>query len=82
MKILFIGDVVGSPGRKAVANLLPHLTEKAGGFDAVIINGENAAGGKGLTQSILDELLDLGADVITTGNHVWDNRDIFRFIDT
>ena len=82
MKILFIGDIVGGPGRKAVANLLPYLIEKAGGFDAIIVNGENAAGGKGLTQSVLDEILDLEVDVITTGNHVWDNRDIFRFIDT
>ena len=82
MKILFIGDIVGSPGRKALANLLPYLIEQADGFDAVIVNAENAAGGKGLTQSVLDEILDLEVDVITTGNHVWDNRDIFRFIDT
>ena len=77
MKILFIGDIFGGPGRKALANLLPHLIEEADGFDAVIVNAENAAGGKGLTQSVLDEILDLEVDVITTGNHVWDNRENF-----
>ena len=60
LKILFIGDIVGSPGRKALANLLPYLIEQADGVDAIIVNGENAAGGKGLTQSVLDEILDVG----------------------
>ena len=82
LKILFIGDIFGGPGRKAVASLLPRLIENGGGFDAVIVNGENAAGGKGLTRPVLDAILDLGVDVVTTGNHVWDNREIFRFIDT
>ena len=82
MKILFIGDIVGHPGRKAVSALLPRLIENTGGFDAVIVNGENAAGGKGLTRPVLDEILSWGVDVITTGNHVWDNREIFGFIDT
>ena len=82
MKILFIGDIVGRPGRKAVSTLLPELIENSGRLDALIVNGENAAGGKGMTQPVLDDLVKLGVDVVTTGNHVWDNREIFGFIDT
>ena len=81
MRVLFIGDIVGKPGRNAVSALLPQLRAHAGGFDAVIVNGENAAGGKGLTQPVYENILSCGIDVITTGNHVWDNREIFQFID-
>ena len=81
MRVLFIGDIVGKPGRNAVSALLPKLRAEAGGFDAVIVNGENAAGGKGLTQPVYENILSCGIDVITTGNHVWDNREIFQFID-
>ena len=81
MKILFVGDIFGNPGRKAVSNLLPILSERYGPFDAVIVNGENAAGGKGLTKPIVDEIFGWGVDVITTGNHVWAQREIFDFID-
>ena len=81
MKILFIGDIVGRPGRKAVAALLPKLVADFGGVDVVIANGENAAGGKGLTPAVFSELTASGVDVVTTGNHVWDNRAIFDLID-
>jgi len=81
MKILFIGDIVGRPGRKAVSKLLPCLSDDHGPFDFVIVNAENSAGGKGLTRPIVDGLLRLGVDAITTGNHVWGQREIFNFID-
>lgn len=70
MKILFLGDVVGSPGRKALKEFIPELSRKYLP-DFIIANGENAAGGYGLTEKIAEELLSLGIDVITTGNHVW-----------
>ncbi|HRX26929.1 MAG TPA: YmdB family metallophosphoesterase, partial [Aminivibrio sp.] len=62
MRILFIGDIMGSPGRKAVAAVLPLLRERCGGFDFVIANCENAAAGKGITRKIADELFGLGID--------------------
>ena len=73
MKILFVGDVVGRPGRDAIKALLPPLRAEYG-VDLAIVNGENAAGGAGLTADIARELHDAGADVITNGNHVWDQR--------
>ncbi|HET7701185.1 MAG TPA: TIGR00282 family metallophosphoesterase [Candidatus Limnocylindria bacterium] len=80
MKILFVGDVVGRPGRDAVKALLPPLrTELA--VDLAIVNGENAAGGAGLTAEIARELHEAGADVITNGNHVWDQRQFLKDID-
>lgn len=73
MRVLFVGDVVGRPGRRAVGQLLPRLrAERA--IDLVVLNGENAAGGAGLTGEIARELHEAGADVVTTGNHVWDQR--------
>lgn len=80
MRLLFLGDVVGRSGRKAVKTLLPGLIAKHG-FDFVIINGENAAGGFGITEEILQELLAAGADCVTTGNHVWDQREALVFAD-
>ena len=80
MKILFVGDVFGSAGRHIVHEHLPHLLETHS-VDLLIINGENAAGGFGLTPAIAEELFDLGAHVITTGNHVWDKKEIFEYID-
>ncbi|MGE5423608.1 MAG: TIGR00282 family metallophosphoesterase [Ignavibacteriales bacterium] len=80
MKILMIGDVVGKPGRRAISLLLPRLT-KEHQIDFVIANGENAAGGRGITREIAGELLRTGVEVITMGNHVWDNKDIYSFID-
>ncbi|MDE5412888.1 TIGR00282 family metallophosphoesterase [Alkalihalobacterium chitinilyticum] len=80
MKILFVGDVVGSPGRAMVKEYLPKLKKKYRP-QISIINGENAAGGKGITQKIYKGFLDAGAQAVTLGNHSWDNREIFEFID-
>ncbi len=80
MKLLFVGDVVGSPGRRALEALLPGLRERHAP-DFVVVNGENAAGGFGITEPILTELIDAGADVVTTGNHVWDQREALVFIE-
>ncbi|HYY55187.1 MAG TPA: TIGR00282 family metallophosphoesterase [Candidatus Dormibacteraeota bacterium] len=73
MRILVVGDVVGKPGRQAVARLVPALRREHG-YELVVCNGENAAGGNGLTRAIADELRDAGCDVVTNGNHVWDQR--------
>ena len=73
MRILFVGDVVGKPGRRAVVQLLPRLRDELA-VDLAVVNGENAAGGSGLTAEIARELRDAGADVVTNGNHVWDQR--------
>ena len=80
MKVIFIGDIVGAIGRDAVATYLPKLKRKYNA-DVVIANGENAAAGRGITQAIYNDLLMMGVDVITMGNHTWDNKDIFNFID-
>jgi metallophosphoesterase (TIGR00282 family) len=80
MRIVFLGDVVGRSGRSAIIESLPILRERYGA-DFVVINGENAAGGFGITEQILTELLDAGADVVTTGNHVWDQRETLIFIE-
>ncbi len=82
MKILFLGDIVGDSGFKSVKNNLPNIisTKK---IDFVCVNGENAAAeGVGLTENIASELYNAGVDVITTGNHVWDQKEIFDFIET
>lgn len=78
MQILFIGDIFGRPGRNVVReHLAPLLKEHA--VDLCIANGENAAGGFGLTPAIAEEFFDLGIDVITTGNHVWDKRELVEY---
>lgn len=74
MKILFIGDIVGRPGRHMVRDTLPRLVDQHE-IDLVIANGENAAAGFGLTVDVVAELFGMGIDVMTTGNHVWDKRD-------
>ncbi len=74
MKVLFIGDIMGSPGRKAVAAALPGLSARHG-FDFVVANCENAAAGKGITGKIAEELFALGIDAMTSGNHIWDKRE-------
>ncbi len=79
MKILFVGDVFGSAGRHIVREHLPHVME-TNAVDLLVINGENSAGGFGITPGIADELFDLGAHVITTGNHVWDKKEIIDYI--
>jgi len=78
LKILFVGDVFGSAGRRIVREHLGHLRETHA-LDLIVINGENAAGGFGITPALAEELFDLGADVITTGNHVWDKREILDY---
>ncbi|MCY7832409.1 2',3'-cyclic-nucleotide 2'-phosphodiesterase [Bacillus spizizenii] len=80
MRILFIGDVVGSPGRDMVKEYVPKLKTKYKPH-FTIINGENAAHGKGLTEKIYHSLIQSGADAITMGNHTWDKKEIFDFID-
>ncbi len=80
MKILFIGDVVGRPGRRAVAGLLPVLRAEHN-LDVIIVNGENSAHGSGLTATTVQALLDAGANIITTGDHVWDQREIYTVIE-
>jgi hypothetical protein len=81
VKILFIGDVVGKPGRRAVSLLVPKL-RKEYGPDLVIANGENSAAGRGLTLATARELFDSGVDVLTSGNHAWDNKDILPYLDS
>jgi 2',3'-cyclic-nucleotide 2'-phosphodiesterase len=80
MRLLFCGDVVGRSGREVVTAHLPRLRRELG-LDFVVVNGENAAGGFGITEKICAELYEAGADVITTGNHVWDQRETVGFID-
>ncbi len=80
MKIFFIGDIVGRAGRRAVRKLLPEVSSEYE-IDLVIANGENAAGGFGITEKITNELFDYGVDCLTMGNHTWNNKDIFNFID-
>lgn len=79
-RILFIGDVFGQPGRRALCRLLPRLIEEHT-IDFVVVNAENAAGGFGLTPDIARELLDAGADVLTGGNHTWDKPEICSLLE-
>ena len=81
MKILFLGDVMGRAAREAVLRQVP-LWRKQWGLDFVIINGENAAGGFGITPAIAEAFFDVGVDVISTGNHVWDQQEIQGYIET
>lgn len=81
IRILFLGDVVGEPGRKAVTARLRGLREEEN-LDFVVVNGENAAGGRGITSKIAIDLLRAGAAVITTGDHVWDQREVMEFFPT
>ncbi len=80
MRLLFLGDVVGRTGRTAVNDNLPGLRDRLKA-DFVIVNAENAAGGFGITEKICNEIFDAGADVISTGNHVWDQREALSFIE-
>ena len=81
MKVLFIGDVVGTSGVNMIEKYVPLLKKKYKP-QVTIVNGENAANGRGITEKIYKTLLKSGADVISMGNHTWDNREIFEFIDT
>src|SRR4051812_29345885 len=80
MRILFIGDILGRSGRKIVLDRLPGLIEQWK-LDFVAINGENAAGGFGITEVIYNEIIDAGADIITGGNHSWDQKEALVFIE-
>jgi 2',3'-cyclic-nucleotide 2'-phosphodiesterase len=79
LQILFVGDIFGSAGRRIVREHLAHVIESRN-VDLVVINAENSAGGFGVTPAIADELFDLGAHVLTTGNHVWDKREIIEYM--
>jgi len=79
MRILFIGDIVGEPGRRAVKELVPKITKKED-IDFVVANGENVAGGSGVTPALADELLNSGIDVITAGDHIWKRKEILDYI--
>jgi len=79
MRVLFLGDIVGRSGRNAVIEQLPGLRRELA-LDFIVVNVENAAGGFGVTPAICDDVLAAGADVLTTGNHVWDKREIFDYI--
>src|SRR3954463_13403703 len=80
MNILFIGDIFGAPGRRIVADRLQDIVA-TNQIDLAIANAENAAGGFGITPSIAEELFALGLDVLTSGNHVWDKRELFEYLD-
>lgn len=81
MKILFIGDIVGSPGRELIKELVPKIKKKQS-IDMVIANAENAAGGSGLTPTIAEELFEYGVDVITSGDHIWKRKEIVEELDS
>jgi len=81
LKLLFLGDVVGEPGRRAVIETVPRLREERG-IDFVVVNGENAANGRGITPKITIDLLRCGIAVITSGDHIWDQKEIVPYIDT
>ncbi len=80
MKFLCIGDIMGRTGRNALKKFLPSFVKEEN-IDFVVANGENAAGGFGLTKKVYDELLSLGIDVITSGNHIFDKKEVLSFID-
>jgi hypothetical protein len=79
MRILFIGDIIGKPGREIVASLLPRLNEEYR-LDLVIANAENLAGGFGVTPAVAEDMFALGVDVLTSGNHIWDQKEIEEYI--
>ena len=79
MKILFIGDIVGAPGRRAVREILPNLRHKHG-LDVIIANGENSAGGNGIVPDIAEQLFSCGVDAITTGDHLWDQKEVLELL--
>jgi len=81
LNILFVGDIFGSAGRRIVREHIEHVCE-ANKVELLIINAENAAGGFGVTPQIADELFDMGADVLTTGNHVWDKRELLEYLNS
>jgi metallophosphoesterase (TIGR00282 family) len=81
LRLLFLGDIIGEPGRKAVIEMVPKLRQ-AWGIDFVIVNGENAAAGRGITGRITIDLLRAGVAVITTGDHIWDQKEVNSYIES
>ncbi|OWZ83113.1 TIGR00282 family metallophosphoesterase [Natranaerobius trueperi] len=81
MRILMIGDIVGNPGRKCIRDLLPKIKENYN-IDFTIANCENLAGGKGINKKVINNIFTYGVDVATSGNHIWDKKEIFDFIDS
>ena len=81
MRVLFIGDVVGGAGRRGLAAAMPELRESHSP-DLVIVNGENSAGGVGITEKTARSIFEAGADVITTGNHVYRHREVYEYLDS
>jgi 2',3'-cyclic-nucleotide 2'-phosphodiesterase len=81
LNILFVGDIFGSAGRRIVAEHIGHVRE-AHSVDLTVVNAENAAGGFGVTPSIAEDIFDLGADVLTTGNHVWDKKELADYMNS
>jgi len=81
VRVLFIGDVVGSPGRRALTALLPGLRDELR-LDVIVANGENAAAGRGITPPVAEEMFRSGVDIITTGNHIWDQKEIIPYLDS
>jgi len=81
IRLLFLGDVVGEPGRRAVIDALPELKEEMG-IDFMIVNGENSANGRGITPKIAIALMRAGAAVVTTGDHIWDQKEIIEYLPT
>lgn len=79
MKVFFIGDIMGSPGRKAVAGLLHKVVDKHQ-IDLVVANGENASGGIGITPEVAEQIFQMGVDIMTTGNHVWKHKEIQGYL--
>jgi hypothetical protein len=79
VKLLFIGDIVGQPGRRAVTELLPRLREQHA-LDFVVANGENSAGGSGITPKTAAEIFSAGVDVITSGDHLWDQKEVMELL--
>ena len=79
LHLMFLGDIVGTPGREAVTDFIPKI-KKERGLDFVVVNGENVAAGKGLMPKHAIELMRAGADVVTTGDHVWDQRELVEFL--
>ena len=81
LRLLFLGDIIGEPGRRAVVESLPRIREERA-IDFIVVNGENSAAGRGITPKISIDLLRAGAAVITTGDHIWDQREIVPYLDT
>jgi metallophosphoesterase (TIGR00282 family) len=80
VRILFVGDIVGEPGREAVSFLVPELRRRHA-IDVVIANGENAAGGRGITPQLAEEIFSAGVDVITSGDHLWDQKEVVQLLE-